>query len=165
MSFGHVWRLRSSGLGLDVSIELETAAADTVEFLRPQLPLCGAACAGGYAGNEIYLIAPLLNPPPPTAVTENLTVVPAATEVIAWVDPTRTLIEIGLFYDDHNLLVSPRWGFTPVSVIGRARGLGADHRERGAAWKQQIQRADPGAFQLELSRAESDDGTAEGGAK
>lgn len=144
------WRLRSPALELDTQVELTPAACATIDFLRNLLPLRGAARAGTYAGNQIYFLTQLSTPAPATTITQNLTVVPAATEVVAWVDPTRTVLEIGIFYDDHNLLISPQWGFTPVSVIGRARGLSADSAAEGAAWKRRILAAETATLEMEL---------------
>ena len=107
---------------------LEDKAPRTCEVVWQALPQSGDVFHAKYASNEIYaLVAPFPNA---DVGWENRTVTPAAGDVCYFYFPTgmsrprdavesgieAAFVDLAVFYDRDNLLLSPKEGFTPANV-------------------------------------------------
>lgn len=144
--------LRVEPTSFEWRVDLLTTSIETARLVLAQLPIREKLRVAEYAGNEIYILIPC-PANAPSSLAENLTIVPAAGDVVAWIDPSRTFLEIGFFFDNYNLLLSSRWGFTPVSVFARAKDAGGTEAmaASGNAIKRQILTSQPSDCYLSLT--------------
>lgn len=109
---------------------LDEEAPKTCEAVWRSLPQVGEVFHAKYASNEVYILVPQFASEEPGP--ENRTVVPASGEVLYFVlapgcrlpQEARALgaggsavIDLAVFYDRNNLLLSPSEGFTPGNVF------------------------------------------------
>jgi hypothetical protein len=116
---------------------LDEDAPKTCAAVWNALPQSGDIFHAKYASNEIYTIVPLLGANPPG--NENRTVTPIPGDVMYFYLPPGTrlpaqaqslaqggqaVVDLAVFYDRNNLLLSPSEGFTPGNVFATiVRGL------------------------------------------
>lgn len=106
---------------------LDERAPRTCEAIWASLPFEGDIAHSRYARHQVYTLAPGRFEPPP----ENTTVTPIPGDLVYWPVPvatlpdpsaypegTRVLMDIGLYYDRNNLLLSPDVGWQPNTVFG-----------------------------------------------
>ncbi len=105
---------------------LDEKAPRTCEAVWNALPQEGDVYHAKYASNEIYILVPAFAPEEPGP--ENCSMVPAAGDVMYFtLDsgiqlPVRSesgapVIDLAVFYDRDNLLLSPKMGPTPGNVF------------------------------------------------
>lgn len=115
-----------------VALLLDEEAPKTCEAVWSSLPQAGEVFHAKYASNEVYILVPEFASKEPGP--ENRTIVPASGDVLYFYlapgsrlpEPARALgvdgravIDLAVFYDRNNLLLSPREGFTPGNVFAR----------------------------------------------
>ena len=116
---------------------LDEEAPKTCEAVWRALPQGGDIVHAKYASNEIYTIVPVLGETEPG--NENRSITPIPGDVIYFYLPPGTrlpaqarslsrdgygLVDLAVFYDRNNLLLSPSEGFTPGNVFATiVRGL------------------------------------------
>jgi hypothetical protein len=110
---------------------LEDDAPDTANIVWAKLPLSGPLWHAKYASNEVYTLSPPLTEE--MIPTENPTVTPASGDVVIWdypagmfahgvrrrlgLDGYKRIIDIALFYNRNNLVLSPQLGWYPCNVF------------------------------------------------
>lgn len=114
------------------AVLLDADAPKTCELIWRALPQGGPVYHAKYASNEIYTLVPVFAEGP--ADPENRTIVPAAGDVMYFFLPPWTrlppqpdeplaaengVIDLAVFYDRNNLLLSPADGFFPGNVFAR----------------------------------------------
>ncbi len=117
------------------AVLLDAEAPRTCELVWRALPQGGDIYHAKYASNEIYTLVPIFAEG--QAGPENRTIVPAAGDVMYFHLPPWTrlppqagqplsaengVIDLAVFYDRNNLLLSPAEGFTPGNVFARIVG-------------------------------------------
>jgi hypothetical protein len=116
---------------------LDEEAPKTCEAVWRALPLGGDIFHAKYASNEIFTLVPVLGDIAPG--NENRTITPIPGDVMYFHLPPGTrlpaqalslyqegkgVVDLAVFYDRNNLLLSPSEGFTPGNVFGTiVRGL------------------------------------------
>ncbi len=115
-----------------VALLLDEQAPRTCDAVWRALPQEGDVFHAKYASNEIYTLVPDFAGG--LAVPENRTVTPAEGDVLYFLVPACSriprgapspaasalgLVDLALFYDRNNLLLSPSEGFTPGTVVAR----------------------------------------------
>lgn len=114
---------------------LDVEAPRTCEAVWQALPQSGDVFHAKYAGNETFTLVPFFGEP----VNENRTITPIPGDVMYFYLPPETrlppqtlslrkegqgVVDLAVFYDRNNLLLSPSEGFTPGNVFGSiVRGL------------------------------------------
>ncbi|HEU0103468.1 MAG TPA: DUF3830 family protein [Mycobacteriales bacterium] len=112
---------------------LDDRAPRTCQAIWDSLPFEGDCAHSRYARHQIYTLVPGRFEPPP----ENTTITPFTGDLVYWPVPvgslpdpgaypadTRVLMDIGVYYDRNNLLLSPDTGWQPNTVFGLVdRGL------------------------------------------
>ncbi|MCY3775515.1 MAG: DUF3830 family protein [Candidatus Aminicenantes bacterium] len=105
---------------------LDEKAPRTCEAVWNALPQQGEVYHAKYASNEIYILVPGFAPEEPGP--ENCSMVPAAGDVMYFTlgpglqlpvrsDSGAPVIDLAVFYDRDNLLLSPKMGPTPGNVF------------------------------------------------
>lgn len=116
---------------------LDEEAPKTCQAVWQALPQSGDIFHAKYASNEIFTLVPVFDEFEP--VNENRTITPIPGDVMYFHLPPGTrlpaearslyregkgVVDLALFYDRNNLLLSPSDGFTPGNVFGTiVRGL------------------------------------------
>ena len=110
---------------------LDEEAPRTCEAVWRALPQGGDAFHAKYASNEIFTLVPVLGEAEPG--NENRTITPIPGDVMYFYMPPEThfpeqvrhlcregqgLVDLAVFYDRNNLLLSPAEGFVPGNVFG-----------------------------------------------
>ena len=104
---------------------LDDKAPLTCDAIWDCLPFEGDCAHSRYARHQIYTLVPGRHDPPP----EYTTITPFTGDLVYWPVPipagdeqlpagTRVLMDIGLYYDRNNLLLSPDSGWQPNTVFG-----------------------------------------------
>ena len=125
---------------------LDKKAPRTCEAVWNALPQEGEVYHAKYASNEIYTLVPAFAPEEPGP--ENCSMVPAAGDVMYFtLDsglqlPVRSesgapVIDLAVFYDRDNLLLSPKMGPTPGNVFATIIKNGDAMRDGGnSVWRE-----------------------------
>ena len=116
---------------------LDEEAPKTCEAVWRALPQGGDIVHAKYASNEIYTLVPVLGETEPG--NENRSITPIPGDVMYFYIPPGTrlppqarslsrdgygVVDLAVFYDRNNLLLSPEAGFTPGNVFATiVRGL------------------------------------------
>ena len=116
---------------------LDEEAPETCEAVWQALPQSGDVFHAKYASNEIFTLVPMLGEREPGH--ENRTITPIPGDVMYFYLPPEVrlppqalslrkpglgVVDLAIFYDRNNLLLSPVDGFTPGNVFGTiVRGL------------------------------------------
>lgn len=131
---GAVRRLRITLTKRNVEIGarlLDDKAPATCEAIWQSLPFEGDCAHSRYARHQIYTLVPGRFDPPP----EYTTITPFTGDLVYWPVPvdagrgdlpdgTKVLMDLGVYYDRNNLLLSPDTGWQPNTVYGVVeRGL------------------------------------------
>ena len=127
---------------------LDEEAPKTCEVFWKSLPQAGNVFHAKYAGNEVFILVPRFAAEEPGP--ENRTIVPAAGDVMYFFLPPwirlpqavrdlgvdgRAVIDLAVFYDRNNLLLSPSEGFTPGNVFATiVRNLEAVRKAGQSVW-------------------------------
>jgi hypothetical protein len=104
---------------------LDDKAPLTCEAIWKSLPIEGDCAHSRYARHQIYTLVPGRFEPPP----EYTTVTPFTGDLVYWPVPvsgqtqnvpvdTKVLMDLGVYYDRNNLLLSPDSGWQPNTVFG-----------------------------------------------
>lgn len=103
---------------------LDDRAPRTCDAIWASLPIEGDVAHSRYARHQIYTLVPGRSAPPP----ENTTITPIPGDLVYWpvpvTDPaevpagTQVLMDLGVYYDRNNLLLSPDVGWQPNTVYG-----------------------------------------------
>jgi hypothetical protein len=120
-----------------VALLLDQEAPKTCEAMWRALPQGGEVLHAKYASNELFTLIPVLGESEPGS--ENRTITPIPGDVMYFYLPPSThlppqalhlrregqgVVDLAVFYDRNNLLLSPSDGFTPGNVFGSiVRGL------------------------------------------
>jgi hypothetical protein len=129
---------------------LDEQAPRTCEAVWRALPLEGDVFHAKYASNEIFTLLPLFaeNEPGP----ENRTIVPIPGDVMYFYLPPqirlpketgslgaegRGVVDLAVFYDRNNILLSPSEGFTPGNVFATiVKGLDGIALAGNSIWRE-----------------------------
>jgi len=133
-----------------VALLLETDAPKTCAAVWRALPQEGEVYHAKYASNEIYTLVPLLADREPG--NENRTICPIPGDVMYFYLPPGTrlplaarqlakrgrgLVDLAVFYDRNNLLLSPSEGLTPGNVFATiVKGLDVMREAGHAIWRE-----------------------------
>jgi hypothetical protein len=129
---------------------LEDEAPKTCEAVWQALPQSGDVFHAKYASNEIYTIVPLLGENPPG--NEHRTITPIPGDIMYFYLPpgtrlpaaardlakgSKAVVDLAIFYDRNNLLLSPAEGFTPGNVFATiVRGLEEMKAAGNSVWSE-----------------------------
>lgn len=129
---------------------LDEEAPKTCEAVWRALPQGGHVLHAKYASNEIFTLVPRLSDIEPGH--ENRTVTPIPGDVMYFYLPPETrlppealslrrdgqgVVDLAVFYDRNNLLLSPSEGFTPGNVFGTVvRGLDEIRNAGNSIWRE-----------------------------
>lgn len=129
---------------------LDEDAPKTCEMVWTALPQGGNLLHAKYASHEIFTLLSTLADVEPGP--ENQTITPIPGDVLYFYLPPSTrippealklrrvgkgVVDLGLFYDRNNLLLSPSTGFTPGNVFGSiVRGLEDLKKAGDAIWRE-----------------------------
>jgi hypothetical protein len=129
---------------------LDEEAPKTCEAVWRALPQGGDIYHAKYASNEIFTLVPVLGEIDPG--NENRTITPVPGDVMYFYLPPATrlpaqalslrregkgVVDLAVFYDRNNLLLSPSEGFTPGNVFGTiVRGLAEMKSAGHAIWRE-----------------------------
>ena len=129
---------------------LDEEAPRTCEAVWRALPQGGDAFHAKYASNEIFTLVPVLGETEPG--NENRTITPIPGDVMYFYMPPEThfpeqvrhlcregqgLVDLAVFYDRNNLLLSPAEGFVPGNVFGSiVRGLDEIKSAGHSIWRE-----------------------------
>jgi hypothetical protein len=133
-----------------VALLLDEQAPKTAEAVWRALPQMGDVFHAKYASNEVYILVPQFATEEPGL--ENRTVVPSSGDVMYfYLQPGtrlpetakvlgvggRAVIDLAVFYDRNNLLLSPSEGFTPGNVFATiVRNLDAMTKAGNSVWRE-----------------------------
>ena len=128
---------------------LDNEAPKTCEAVWQALPQGGSIFHAKYASNEIFTLVPALHDDPGN---ENRTITPIPGDVMYFYlhpgtrlppeaqslcRPEQGLVDLAVFYDRNNLLLSPSDGFTPGNVFGAiVRGLDEMKSAGHSVWRE-----------------------------
>lgn len=129
---------------------LDEEAPRTCEAVWHALPQGGDVFHAKYASNEIFTLVPVLGEIEPGK--ENQTITPIPGDVMYFYLPPETrfppevlhlrqegqgLVDLAVFYDRNNLLLSPSEGFVPGNVFGSiVRGLDEMKSAGHSVWRE-----------------------------
>jgi hypothetical protein len=127
---------------------LDEKAPRTCDAVWNALPQEGEVYHAKYASNEIYILVPGFAPEEPGP--ENCSMVPAAGDVMYFTlgaglklpvsggsEPGAPVIDLAVFYDRDNLLLSPKMGPTPGNVFATIIKNGDAMRDGGnSVWRE-----------------------------
>lgn len=129
---------------------LDETAPKTCQAVWDVLPQEGMVFHAKYASNEIYALVSGF--PADGPVVENRSVTPAAGDVCYFYFPAgfpipeaaadqgldgKPFVDLAVFYDRDNLLISPREGFTPANVFATiVRNLDQMKQAGNSIWRE-----------------------------